>query len=260
MPSISARGQKRLSTAVILLFVGVWEGAYQLHWINPVLLSAPSKIFSAGYVLLQNPAFHQDMAFTLGVYLLSLLLATALGTSIGFIIGYSPLCYHILNPFIVVLNSLPKIVLMPLIILWVGIGVSANTLLGTLMAAFPIMTATYTGVRQIEQDFLRLARSFGAKPSFIVRHILFPGVLPFTLSGLRVGTNYAMVGVLIAEFFASSQGVGYRMVLLMANFQVDAFFVCLGLVAAVTLTGTTLIHRVEQRLQHTQADPVALSQ
>ena len=255
MPRLILRWQRWLSPAVVLLFLGVWECAYRLHWVSPVLLSAPTKIITQGYILLQNPAFHHDIAFTLSVYLLSLVLATLIGTSLGFLIGYSPVVYHILNPFIVVINSLPKIVLMPLIVLWVGIGMSANTLLGTLMASFPILTATYTGIRQIERDFLLLARAFGAKPGFIIRHILLPGVMPFTLAGLRVGINYAMVGVLIAEFFASSQGIGYRMVLLMANFQVDAFFVCLVLIASVTLTGTTFVHWLEQSLQKWQPNP-----
>ncbi len=181
------------------------------------------------------------------VYVLSLFLALVIGSTLGFAISYSISIYEVLNPFVVVINALPKIVLMPLIVLWVGIGLTANVLLGTLMAAFPIMISTYTGVRNLDRDYLVLARSFGARPTKIVRSIIIPGVLPFTLSGLRVGVNYAMVGVLIAEFFASSQGIGNRMVQLMANFEVDAFFVCLSLVATVTLAGTGLVNWLERR-------------
>ncbi|MFH1726099.1 MAG: ABC transporter permease subunit, partial [Elusimicrobiota bacterium] len=167
----------------------------------------------------------------------------------GLLIGYSKDAYHLLNPFIVSVHSLPKIVLMPLIVLWLGIGKVSSVFLGALMASFPIIIATYTGVRCLERDFIVLARSYRASPLMTLRTVVFPGVTPFILSGVRVGINYAMVGILIAEFFASSKGVGYRMILFMSNFEVDAFFVCMAWVAAFSLACTGIVYYVEKKMR-----------
>ena len=248
-------GGSWVSFASILIFLVIWEVACRLQWVNPVLLSSPTEIYDTWIDLYDDRRFYSDVLFTLRAYGLSLLLAVILGSCLGFAIGYSLTVYRILNPFVVTVNSLPKIVLMPLIVLWVGIGMTANVLLGTLMAAFPITISTYTGVRNLEQDHLILARSFGASPWKIISSVVLPSVIPYTLAGLRVGINYAMVGVLIAEFFASSQGIGNRMVQFMSNFEIDAFFVCLVMVAVVTLTGTSFVHWLERRIS---VQPTAL--
>lgn len=113
-----------VSPLSVLGFLVVWEAACRMQWVSPVLLTPPTQIIQAGVVLLQTPAFLQDIVFTLTVYGLSLAFAVVIGSLIGFVIGYSFTAYQVLNPFVVTINALPKIVLMPLIILWVGIGIT----------------------------------------------------------------------------------------------------------------------------------------
>jgi NitT/TauT family transport system permease protein len=232
----------------VVVFLGLWQLAGSAGWVSPVLVSTPDAIAVTLAALLQDAAFRADLVFTLGVYGTSLLLALVCGGALGILIGTSPVAYQVLSPFIVTLNALPKIVLMPLVVLWFGIGVTANLVLGTLMAAFPIMITTFTGVRTLEGDFLLLARAFRASRSRVLFSIILPGVRPYVISGLRVAVNYGMVGVLIAEFFASSRGLGYRMMQTMSNFLVDAFFACLVIVAAVTLAMTAFAHALERRV------------
>jgi len=237
-----------LSVGAVCAFVLGWEAAHRLGWLNPVLLSSPTRIADEGWRLLSTGALTADLVFTLEVFCVSVIAAVVTGMLVGFAIGYSALAYHVMNPFIVTANSLPKIVLMPLIVLWLGIGMSANVFLATLMASFPVITSTYAGVKTLDRDYVLLARSFGASRGHMMRAIVLPGITPYVLSGLRVGISYAMVGALIAEFFASSKGVGYRMVLFMSNFQVDAFFVCMTMVAVFTLACTSLVHWLERRV------------
>ena len=238
-----------VSALAVLLFVLVWELVCQLQLVEPILLSSPSRIAVAGYRLAGTGALTSDLWFTLQVFVTSLTIATILGVALGFLIGYSPWAYDALNPFIVTASSLPKIVLMPLIVLWLGIGFSANVFLATLMGSFPIIVSVHGGIRSLERDFITLARAYGASRTQLLRAIVLPGITPFVLAGLRVAVSYAMVGALIAEFFASSQGLGYRMVLYMANFRVDEFFVCMVLVAAVTLVGGAGVHWLERRVE-----------
>ena len=235
-----------VSAAAVILFLSAWELFCRLELVNPVLLVSPTRIAITGTELLASGALSNDILFTVEVFLLSLGVAVVAGVTVGFAMGTSWLAYHAINPFVVVANSLPKIVLIPLIVLWLGIGMAANTFLGALMAGFPIITSTYAGTRSLDRDFILLARSYRASRWLTLRAIVLPGMTPFVLSGLRIAISYAMVGSLIAEFFASSQGIGYRMVLYMSNFQVEAFFVCMILVAIFTLVCTSAVHRLER--------------
>lgn len=238
-----------LSLFALGLFVALWEVISRLGWISPVLLSSPSRIATIAPAFLAQPTLRADLLHTLVAFGLALALATLIGSLLGVLLGISRRAYQLLNPFIVATNSLPKVVLMPLIVLWVGIGMTASLLLGTLMASFPLLISTHGGVRNLDAELLQVARAYGARRGFIARTILLPGLLPYVLSGLRVGVNYALVGVLLSEFFAATRGVGYRMMLLMSNFEVDRFFVLLLLVAAFSIGCTALIHALERRLE-----------
>jgi NitT/TauT family transport system permease protein len=235
--------------AAVVGFLLLWELAGQAGWLNPVLLSYPSEIGAAAVRLYRSGELVPDSAFTLRVFATSFTLALLAGGSIGFLIGYSSLAHDVLGPFIVVANSLPKIVLMPLIVLWLGIGAASNVFLGALMGSFPILMSVRGGVKSLDGDLIRLGRVYGASRGLMLRRIVLPGLIPFVLSGVRVAISYCMVGVLIAEFFGANQGLGYRMVLYSANFQVPAFFACIAVVAAVTLALTAIVHRLERRAE-----------
>lgn len=243
-----------LSVVAVGAFLAVWELTCALQWVSPVLLRPPSAVAATALQLAGGTVLWADLAYTVRAFALALGLAIVGGATLGGLIGYSRTAFFAVNPFVVAINALPKVVLMPLVVLWVGIGTTANVLLGAVMASFPIITATHAGIRALERDYVRLARSFGATPRVIVRTIVVPGVVPYLLSGVRVGLNYAMVGVLISEFFGSSQGLGYRMMLFMANFEVASFFVYLVLVAAFTLAGAALLHLFESRVQRWRPD------
>ncbi len=249
MRASSAPHRRWVSFAAVVGFLLAWELVCRLEWVNPILLSSPTRIAAAALRLLDDGALGADLAFTLRVFVTSLTIATAVGIAIGFVMGYSALAYDALNPFIITASALPKIVLMPLIVLWLGIGFTSNVFLGTLMGSFPIIMSVYAGVRSLDRDFVMLARAYRASRAQMLRAIVLPGITPFVLSGLRVAVSYTMVGALIAEFFASSEGIGYRVVLYMSNFHVDEFFVCICLVAAVTLSCSAGVHWLERRVE-----------
>lgn len=237
-----------LSLSAIIAFVAVWELASRLAWIDPVLVSSPSRALSAVIPLIQLPVFRADGLYTLTVFAIALVLALVGGTALGLLMGSSPRAYALAHPFVVAANALPKIVLIPLIVLWLGIGMAAGVFLGALMASFPLVIGTYKGVRTLERDYLVLARAYRAPRAMILWTIVLPGIAPHVLAGLRVGINYAMVGVLIAEFFASGQGIGHRMVVFMANFEVDRFFACLVLIVVFVLLCVGGVQRLERRI------------
>ena len=246
----AADGHRRwVSFVAVGLFLLAWELVCRFELVNPVLLSSPTRIASAALRIASSGALASDALFTAEVFFVSLTVAVVAGLVLGFALGYSTLAFDALNPFIFTANSLPKIVLMPLIVLWLGIGFAANVFLGALMGSFPIIMSVYAGVRSLDRDYILLARSYRATRWHTLRAIVLPGITPFALAGLRIAVSYAMVGTLIAEFFASSEGLGYRMILYMSNFRVDEFFVCICVVAGLTLACSSVVHRLERRVE-----------
>lgn len=252
--------QRLLSLASVATVVMLWELVARMGWVSPVLLSSPTKIAAAAVTLATRATLWQDLAYSGLSFVVAVVVAVVVGVLVGGLIGTSRAAYAVLNPFVVAVNALPKVVLMPLVVLWVGIGMSANVLLGAVMASFPIITATFSGIAALENDALRVARAFGASRRTTITTVVIPGVIPFALAGLRVAVNYAMVGVLIAEFFGSAQGVGYRMMLLMANFEVAGFFVYMVIVALVSVAVTAAVHTVERRVHRWRPEGLAGSE
>jgi len=237
-----------MSFVSVGVFLALWETLDRLGWINPVFFSSPTRIIRSAIDLLGSGRLNDDIQVTLLGFFFALGVATGLGVLVGISVGLSDILYRLFDPIIVALNALPKIVLMPLVILWFGLGLSSKVFLGSVMAGFPIVVGTHAGVRNLERDHVQLARAFGASPFRIFRLVVLPSIAPFVLAGVRLGVNYAMVGVLIVEFFASGKGIGYRMVLYTQNFQIDAFFVLLGLVVAFVLTCSGLVRWLENRM------------
>lgn len=247
-PAGTLRSGRWISLASIGAFAALWELLVRAGLVDPVLSSSPTRILTVAGRLSAPEVLLADAGFTLWVFGVSLILATGIGVGLGAAIGASAPLYHALNPFVVGLNALPKIVLMPLIVLWLGIGPTANVSLATLMGSFPILTSTTAGIRSLDPSLIQLGRSFGASRWRLWRDVVLPGVAPYVLSGIRVAVSYAMVGALIAEFFASSRGIGHRMVLYMSNFYVDAFFLCVVGVAAFVASCTLLVQALERRI------------
>lgn len=240
--------KRGLSALSLMVFFALWEITCRAGWISPVLLSPPSQIVTNGWSGLAEGRWNEDFATTLLAFSLGFGIATIFGTLAGIAMGASKSVFHLIHPYVVAMNALPKIVLCPLVMVWFGTGLTARVFLGAMMASFPIIASTVTGVQSIDNDFVMLAKAYRASPYKIFRDILVPSIAPYVLSGMRVGVNYAMVGVLIVELFASSRGVGYRLYAYSQNFQIDLFFVLLVLVVAFVLTCSSIIHHVEIRL------------
>jgi NitT/TauT family transport system permease protein len=243
-----------ISVALLLVIVLCWEVAARTGAVEVVLVSSPTRIARSASTLLTSERFVADLGYSLSVFASAVALALVVGAPTGLIMGHSPLAHRLIHPLVVAFNALPKVALMPLIVLWVGLGRPAGVLLATLMASFPIIIATASGLRALERDHVQMARAFGAPWPLLLRRVVLPGVTPHVVSGLRVGVSYALVGVIIAEFFAASRGLGYRMVVYMQNFEVDAFFVCLLAVAGIALASTASLRAAELRVQAWRPD------
>lgn len=237
-----------LSGLSIGLTAILWEASCRFGFVNPLLLSPPSRIAAAGWALLKSDFFYFDLTATLSAFGASLVLAVVFGTAAGAAMGASRAAYHLLNPHITALNAAPKIALVPVVVLWFGLGFPSAVFLGTLAGSFPIAVSVYAGMRSLERDYVLLARAFRATRTKTALSVIVPGLVPHLIAALRIAVNYVFVSVLVVEFFAADRGLGYRMVVFSQNFQIAPFFALLVLVMGLALALSGVLHWLGDRL------------
>jgi NitT/TauT family transport system permease protein len=155
----------------------------------------------------------------------------------------------ILEPFVSALYATPRIALLPLVVIWFGIGIASKVAIVFLGAIFPILVNTITGVRTIEADFIKVARSFGATDRQMFATVVLPSAVPMLLTGLRLGLGHALVGIVVGEMYGATQGLGYLIAVAGARFQTDRVMVGIILIAGLGVALTELLRAIERRFE-----------
>lgn len=234
----------------VVLFLAVWEyvgGIAQL--INPLFLSAPSRILRTGYQLFASGEIYNDLRVS-GVELaLGFLLAIVTAIPLGLLAGWYRRLNYLCDPFLDALNATPRVALLPLIIIWVGIGIWSKVAIVYLGAFFPIVINTLAGVKTTDVRLLKAARSFKANDAKVFASVILPSTVPFIMAGLRQGLGRALVGVVVGELYAATAGVGFMITVAGATFQTDKVFVGVVIIAAAGVVLTKLLAGIERRFE-----------
>jgi NitT/TauT family transport system permease protein len=197
-----------LSATGLAVFFAAWQIGSNLGAIDPYFFSSPLDVLTAGAREVRLPRFWEDVkisAIELGVgSLAAVLLAVPLGIAIGWYRRIS----LTFDPWLSFFNALPRVALVPLVVLWAGLGVEMKTVIVFLGGFFSIILPTVEGVRTVERSLLDVARSFRARERLIFTSLVIPGTLPFIASGMRVAVGRVLAGVIIAEFYAQTSGLG----------------------------------------------------
>ena len=174
-------------------------------------------------------------------------LAAAIGIAAGLAIGWYPRLGYFFDPFINFLYAIPRVALGPLLVVWLGIGLNSKVALVFLIAVFPVLVNTSSGVRSLDQHLIRMARCFGASDLKIFRTIALPGSVPFILGGLRLAIGQALIGVFVAELLGAQHGVGALIQNAGEQFQTDLMFAGLLIFAAAGMLLTAILRWLEHR-------------
>jgi NitT/TauT family transport system permease protein len=239
--------KKILGTLAVALFLGIWEligGVFQL--INPMFMSSPSLIWKAGVQLFVSGEIWNDLAVS-GIefgwgYLLSVIVGVPLGIAIGWYKKFAYIC----DPFVNAMNATPRVALLPLVIIWLGIGILSKIGIIFLGAVFPLIINTRDGVKTTPHNLLTAARSFGASEWQIFRSVVIPSTIPFILTGLRLAVGRALIGVMVGELYAATAGIGFMITVAGATFQTDKVFVGVLIFAITGMMATEIIDRAER--------------
>jgi NitT/TauT family transport system permease protein len=234
-----------LITAVLLI---LWEMATRVSGVSSVVLPPPSEIVQALWRYHELIAEHSMQ--TLATSMVGLALALAVGVLTGLAIGASSEVYRGVYPLLVAFNAIPKVALMPLFVLWCGIGAIPAVLTAFTLALFPIVVNVATGIATIEPEMENVMRSLGARRDEILVKVGIPHAMPYLFASLKVAITLAFVGSVISETVASNEGIGFLLMGAAARFEVSLVFAGLVVVAVMAVVAYALCEFLETRLAH----------
>ncbi len=248
--------KKLLGTAAVLVFLLLWEfmgGALSVYnpipflRVNPMFMSAPSLIFKAAVQLFASGEIYNDLYVSGVEFLGGYLLAVAVGIPFGILVGWYKRMSYIFDPFINGMNATPRVALLPLVIIWLGIGILSKVAIIYLGAVFSILINTRDGVKTTPPNLLNAARSFGASEWIVFKTVVVPSTVPFILTGLRLAVGRALVGVLVGELYAATAGIGFMITVAGATFQTDKVFVGVLIFAISGMISMELLTKLEKK-------------
>lgn len=197
-----------LSSLGIVLFVVLWQAGADAGVIDKLFFSSPAAVAVAGWEEVQNPRFWEDVRISGWELFVGSALAIVVSVPLGLLIGWYRRLNYAADPWLNFANALPRAALVPIIVLTAGLGIEMKIVVVFLGGVFTIMVATVEGVRTVERQLVDVARSFRASQRRIFTSLVIPGTLPFIVSGMRIAVGRVLAGIIIAEFYAQTQGLG----------------------------------------------------
>jgi ABC-type nitrate/sulfonate/bicarbonate transport system permease component len=220
-----------------------------------LFFTVPSDIARALWRMFATGMIWQPLSASVTGFALGLALAIAIGLPLGIVLGRSRTLDAMLDPFITAFNATPRLVFLPLLLLWFGLGLWTKVAVVFIGALFPIVINTYEGVRNSDKVLINVVRSFGADEWDIARLVVVPNAMPYIVAGLRLAIGRAILGVVVAEFFGSEEGLGVVMLRAASSYHADIVFAGLIIFAALSLVITALVKSIENRLSRWRPQP-----
>ena len=224
-----------------------WELASRFV-IPPQLLPPPSAIARAFVTTTLSGELPRQLWQTTTVLLTGFGLAVASGMAVGIAMGTFVTLRRVLDPYVNAFYAMPTVALVPLVIIWLGLGFEAKVFLTWLVAIFPIIINAEIGVLNVPAAFIETARAFGCNRWQVFRRVVIHAAVPFLIAGIRLGLGRALVGVVVAEMFTALAGLGYMVVFYGNTFRTAELFVPIVVLAILSIAITNLIHRLERRI------------
>ena len=236
-----------LGGASVVLILGLWEAAWEARMISPLFFSGPSAVAKQMVYAWTRGNLKADLLYSGTNFILGFAAAAVAGVVVGILVGWYKTLRLLMNPTLTALYATPRVAMIPLILIWFGIGMWSKVFIVFISAFFPILVNTIGGMRAIDRDLLRAARAFCASDWQIFKTVAIPGSVPFILTGIRQGVALGLIGVVVGEMFGGSRGIGFMVAYGGQTFATDILFVGVVIIAAAGIVLTSLAERLERR-------------
>ena len=241
-----------LGGGFILLALLAWEAVPHLVTFSrgmSLFFTTPIEVFATLFELMASGRLWPALQFSASAFGVGLGLSIVVALPLGVVLGRSTILNAMFDPFITAINATPRLVFLPIVLIWMGIGMWSVVTIVFIGAVFPLLINTYAGVRNADRVLINVVRSFGASEWEVNKLVVVPNSMPFIIAGLRLAIGRAILGIVVAEFFGgSSEGVGVIMVDAAGKFQVDIVFAGLIIFMSISLVMTAVVKMLESRL------------
>ena len=234
--------------AALLSLLAVWEAASRAGLLDPFYAPPPSAVASVLFDLAAAGDLWPHLAATAAAAFAGLLVGLVLGIALGFAAALAPLVADLLEPVMILLNAIPRVILAPLFVIWLGIGLASKLALATILVAVLIFFAVYNGFREVDRRLVERVRTLGGGRRVLIREVYVPSVTSWVLGSFRVAVGFAFTGAVVGEFVASSRGLGYLLQFAQSTYNAALTIALILLIMAVVLLLFACAERLERRL------------
>ncbi len=237
-----------LQVVSVVAALATWEAVARAGWVDPLFVAPPSAVATALVAI--APTAFAALADTLGKTALAYAIAVGVGVPAGLVIGSVRVVHDVAHPFVVALYGIPKILVLPWIVLLLGFGTAPAVAYGAIHGLFPILVMVIGGVRDVDGTLVTVARAYGARPWQVYGKVILPASVPAVLASLRLGIVFCLLGVLIVEMFAGVRGMGYVLGAFANGFQAAQLFAATALVSVASIAIVLGLDHLSERLSH----------
>lgn len=233
--------------AVLALFLGIWAFGIEREWVRPLYSATPGAVATGMAELATESEFWRDLVVTLREALGGWAIGSSVGLVTGLILGYWERLAKVMAPFLTLGNAAPKVAFAPVLVLWFGIGESSKVVLAAVIVYFIVQVSTQSAVAMVDPDLQKVVTTMGAKEWQRFQKVILPGTLSAVFGALRLSAVYSILGVVLAEFIASRQGLGQRLISATNRFDLETAFSIIVVLALLALALNGVIGLAERR-------------
>lgn len=248
--------QNVLRIGGIVLFLAAWEGGSRAGWLDPLFASSPSLILEKLVSMIRDGSLWPHVAASANIAALGFGFSVLVGVPLGLAMGRSKNIRAAVEPFTTALNASPQVAFLPLLIIWLGIGIASKVALVFLGSVIIMVINTEAGVMQVDRRLVETARSFMANERQVLLKVVLPSALPYIIAGMRLGVGRTLVMVVVAEIYAATKGLGYLIFQAGGLYDTAQVFVGVVVLAGAGMLFNALLRWVEKRMapwQHVEA-------
>lgn len=244
-----------LGSVSVVAFVLAWEGVLSVVRWDPFFMTKPSLIAAAVREQLLGGRLDHDIVVSAQAFVAGFALAVLVGIPVGLVMGWRRRAEWVLDPLLTALYASPLIALAPLLIITVGVGIGAKALLVFLLAVFPFVFNTFAGVRATDPLLIDVVRSFGGRERDLYRKVILPSVVPYVVAAARLAIGRGLVGILVGEFYAASEGLGFAISRFGDTYRLPEMFAGILVLAVAAVGLTAAVRRLEAAVAPWRAGP-----
>ena len=237
-----------VSSIMVMAFLSVWEIAPRVGIVDATYTSQPTRVIRAGFEIVRTGGFLHDVSVSLSEFAIGFALAIGIGVPLGLLLGRFPVLRYLLDPPIMAIYATPHLALLPIIVVWLGIGMRSKIAVAFVGGVIPILVNSMAGVRGVERSWVVAARSFCAGERDVFVKVILPASLPSVILGIRLGLSRAVLGVIVAEMYQSQAGVGNEIMRYGSEFRTDQLLFNVLLVSLFGVAATSAVRALEEKL------------